>query len=316
MTEERASEQNARSGLSAICNAIRDDLERRNAARDQAIVLSRQVIRHCSESIRAIHRRDLARADAKLKDVTAGAAALKSVVRDYPDLYHTGYTQDALKEVAEAFITRAIIGGKALPSASELDIESSTYLKGLGEAATELRRFILDIMRREDSHSAEAEALLKVMDDIYDQLVTFDFPDALTHGLRRQTDVVRGVLERTRGDLTQSLRQQKLQTRSNALKPSSTPTTPKRGNAPAQSIQGPFDQGAGHPGRLGLVVKLGRIGIADIERFAGHWTAQITIHLSAVAGIALRLHTVLVVSPIIAPLQNAYARLDDRSGMG
>ena len=126
-------------------------------------------------------------------------------------MYHTGYTQDALKEVAEAFITLAIVKGEALPSAAELGIESSTYLKGLGEAATELRRFILDIMRRADGHSEEAERLLLAMDEVYDQLVTFDFPDALTHGLRRQTDVVRGVLERTRGDLTQSLRQQKLQ---------------------------------------------------------------------------------------------------------
>ncbi len=197
--------------LSLVCDTIREDLELRNAARDQAIVLSRQLIRHCSESIRAIHRQDWDKVDKKLADVQAGATELKDVVSAYPDLYHTGYTQDALKEVAEAFITRAIIRGKALPTVSELDIESATYLKGLGEAATELRRFILDIMRREDAHSAQAEALLSAMDDIYDQLVTFDFPDALTHGLRRQTDVVRGVLERTRGDLTQSLRQQKLQ---------------------------------------------------------------------------------------------------------
>ena len=197
--------------LNVICEEIRQDLEGRNAARDQAIVLSRQLIRLCSESIRAIHRQDWESADHKLQEVKAGADALKAVVRAFPDLYHTGYTQDALKEVAEAFITRAIIRGLPLPTARELNIESATYLKGLGEAATELRRFILDIMRREDEHSAEAERLLIAMDDIYDQLVTFDFPDALTHGLRRQTDIVRGVLERTRGDLTQSLRQQKLQ---------------------------------------------------------------------------------------------------------
>ena len=211
MTPTDNSDNDATPGLGEACDAIRNDLERRNAARDQAIVLSRQLIRHCSESIRALHRRDLARADAKLKDVAAGAAELKSVVGSYPDLYYSGYTQDALKEVAEAYITRAIISGRALPSASELAIESATYLKGLGEAATELRRFILDIMRREDDHSREAERLLKVMDEIYDQLVTFDFPDALTRGLRRQTDIVRSVLERTRGDLTQSLRQQRLQ---------------------------------------------------------------------------------------------------------
>ena len=198
--------------LNAICNALREDLEECNTARDRAIGLSRQLTRHCSESIRAIHRRDWQTADAKLNTATATACELKQVVAEFPDLYHTGYTQDALKELAEASITRAIIRGQPLPTAAALAVESATYLKGLGEAATELRRFILDIMRREESHSQEAERLLGAMDAIYDQLVGFDFPSALTHGLRRQTDVVRGVLERTRGDLTQSLRQQKLQT--------------------------------------------------------------------------------------------------------
>lgn len=197
--------------LNNICDTLRSDLEERNTARDSAITLSRELIRHCSEAIRAIHRRDWETADDKLAQVKTHAQKMKAVVDGFPDLYHTGYTQDALKEVAEAFITYAIIRAQPLPSSTELGIESSTYLKGLGEAATELRRFILDIMRRQDSHSEEAERLLEAMDEIYDQLVTFDFPDALTHGLRRQTDIVRGVLERTRGDLTQSLRQQQLQ---------------------------------------------------------------------------------------------------------
>ena len=197
--------------LGAVCEEIRADLELRNAARDQAIGASRRLIRHCSACIRAIHRRDWAQADARLAEVAAGARELKKAVRDFPELSSSGYTQDALKEVVEAHITRAIIRGDALPSASELGVESATYLKGLAEAATELRRFILDIMRRQAAHSQEAERLLQAMDAIYDQLVAFDFPDALTRGLRRQTDVVRGVLERTRGDLTQSLRQQQLQ---------------------------------------------------------------------------------------------------------
>ncbi len=178
--------------LGAVCEEIRADLEQRNAARDQAIGLSRSLIRGCSASIRAIHRRDWAKADAGLDEVAAGTRELLKSVRDFPDLYHSGYTQDALKEVVEAHITRAIIRGDALPSAREMGVESATYLKGLAEAATELRRFILDIMRRQDEHSEEAERLLQAMDDIYDQLVAFDFPDALTRGLRRQTDVVRG----------------------------------------------------------------------------------------------------------------------------
>ncbi len=199
------------SDLNDISTHIRTTLTEKNAARDAAVARSRELIRLCSESIRAIHRRQWDKADARLEEVKASAADLRADVAGYPDLYYTGYTQDAFKEVVEAYVTYAIIRDRDIPSPQSLAVDEATYLKGLAEAATELRRFILDIMRREDSHSAEAERLLAWMDAIYDELVTFDFPDALTYGLRRQTDVVRGVLERTRGDLTHSLRQQRLQ---------------------------------------------------------------------------------------------------------
>lgn len=197
--------------LNPIADSVRETLTALNASRDLAIASSRELIRHCSEAIRAIHRREWEQADEKLETVCTRADKIREQVADYPELYHTGYTQDALKEVAEAFITYAIIREQPIPTPESLRVEASTYLKGLAEAATELRRFILDIMRRTDGHSDEAERLLGWMDAVYDQLVTFDFPDALTHGLRRQTDIVRGVLERTRGDLTHSLRQQRLQ---------------------------------------------------------------------------------------------------------
>jgi translin len=199
------------SNLNDITEAIRDEMNVLNEARDKAIVQSRELIRHCAACIRAIHRREWDVAQEKLKIVQVRADELRKVVADYPELYHTGYTQDALKEVVEAHVTFALIKDEALPTAQELKVEGSTYLKGLGEAATELRRFILDIMRHSERHSDEAERLLDWMDEIYGQLITFDFPDALTHGLRRQTDIVRGVLERTRGDLTSSLKQQQMQ---------------------------------------------------------------------------------------------------------
>ncbi|MEE4185020.1 MAG: haloacid dehalogenase [Gammaproteobacteria bacterium] len=200
--------------LNPIADGIREVFTAKNAARDDAIARSRELIRHCSEGIRAIHRRNWKAADEKLDVIRAYAAELKSVVEGYPDLLHSGYTQDALKEVTEAFATYAIIRRTPLPtldSLADLGVGEAAYLKGLAEAATELRRFILDILRRENGDSDEAERLLAWMDAIYDRLVTFDFPDALTGGLRRQTDVVRGVLERTRGDLTTTLRQQRLQ---------------------------------------------------------------------------------------------------------
>lgn len=198
------------SDLNAIADAIRSALIAKNAARDAAIARSREVIRCCAEAIRAVHRREWAAADAKLAAARAAADDMTAGIAAYPDLIHTGYTQDALKEVVEAFVTAAVIRRQPLPTPEALNVEHAAYLNGLAEAATELRRFILDTLRRQDPDVAEAERLLEWMDDIYDQLVTFDFPDALTGGLRRQTDIVRGVLERTRGDLTTTVQQQRL----------------------------------------------------------------------------------------------------------
>jgi translin len=130
-------------------------------------------------------------------------------VADYADLYYAGYTQDALKEFAEANITYALITNRPLPDPDELGVEYAAYLNGLGEAAGELRRHVLDLIRHGDLE--RGEEILSMMDDIYGVLVTIDFPNAITGGLRRTTDMVRGVLERTRGDLTMSLRQEKLQ---------------------------------------------------------------------------------------------------------
>lgn len=197
--------------LNLIAENIRASMEAKNKARDEAVTRSRELIRYCAESIRAIHRREWDNADIKMATAKEAAAQLRAVVAAYPDLYHSGYTQDALKEVVEAFSTYAIIRERPLPTPQSLDVEDAVYLNGLAEAATELRRFILDILRRKDGESDEAERLLDWMDSIYDQLVTFDFPDAITGGLRRQTDVVRGVLERTRGDLTTTFQQQRLQ---------------------------------------------------------------------------------------------------------
>lgn len=201
--------------LETVSNTIRVQFTEKNAARDRALARSRELIRLCAESIRATHRRETDVANEKLEAVRAGAIALRDAVAGYPDLYQAGYTQDALKEVVEAFATAAIIRDQPLLTPDDLEVGGDTWLNGMAEAATELRRFILDILRREDGNEAgsvaEAERLLGWMDAIYDELVTFDFPDAITGDLRRRTDIVRGVLERTRGDLTTTLQQQRLQ---------------------------------------------------------------------------------------------------------
>jgi translin len=194
--------------LDSIVEDIRTTLEAKNAARDATLARSRELIRLCSLSIRATHREEFDEAERQLAEARRAAEAMKAGIVDHPDLYHTGYTQDALKEVVEATAVYAMVRGRSLPTPDVLGVEPAAYLNGLAEAASELRRHALDVIRQD--RSAEAERLLAAMDDIYGALVTMDFPDAITGGLRRTTDVLRGVLERTRGDLTATLQQEKL----------------------------------------------------------------------------------------------------------
>jgi translin len=191
-------------GLELIGESMHALLREKNAARDRALEQSRTLIRFCSLAIRAVHRAERPLAEENLQQAREQAAQLQQSLAKYPDLYFAGYTQDALKELAEASIVFALVGEQPLPDAQKLGVDAAPYLNGLGEAAGELRRWALDLLRR--GKTAEAEQALAKMDDIYSLLVTLDYPDALTGGLRRTTDMVRGVLERTRGDLTLSLR--------------------------------------------------------------------------------------------------------------
>jgi len=194
--------------LDQIGERILAYLDGKNAARDLALQRSRTMIRHCATAIRAAHRDERNLAEEHLQQAREIKVALREELEPYPDLYHAGYTQDALKEYAEASIVYALLSGETLPDPDDLEVEYAAYLGGLGEAAGELRRRTLDILRHD--RSEEAERLLEAMDEIYGLLVTVDFPDAITGKLRRLTDVVRGIVERTRGDLTTSLQQNEL----------------------------------------------------------------------------------------------------------
>lgn len=203
------------SRLDEIMGGVLDRLRDKYAARELALPLCRELIRTAANSIRAVHRDEfgiaaemLARGEAILRDIRAALA-------DHSDIFHAGFVHDAAKEYSEARITLALVSGKPLPSPEELGVEWAAWLNGLAEAGGELRRYLLDQLRR--GNVDRCEPFLAMMDDIYTALVTVDFPDAMTGGLRRNTDMVRGVLEKTRGDLTVAVRQQQLEARMIAL---------------------------------------------------------------------------------------------------
>lgn len=193
------------SNLDGVAEQIRENLSAMDAAREKVLPLCRESIRYSSDAIRAVHRREFKQAEGILQLARTQLDEIEKVLSEWNELCYAGYVRDAQKEYAEGCITLSIVTQKQVPSPGELGVSSAPYLNGMGEAIGEIRRFLLDSMRRGDM--SRGEEFLEDMDDIYGVLVTMDYPDAITCGLKRTTDSVRGILEKTRGDLTMAVRQ-------------------------------------------------------------------------------------------------------------
>jgi translin len=191
-----------------LADEVRRILDARFTAREKVIVESRKVIRAAANGIRALHRSEWDEADALIGESGDRLVAINQALGDNPELLSHGVVIDAAKEYAEARITQAVFTGESIPSFTGLDIDPVPYLHGLGEAVGEMRRRMLDMLRAE--RLDEAEGLLEHMDDIVDQLAELDYPDGMTNGLRRTTDVARSLVERSRSDLTATVVQERL----------------------------------------------------------------------------------------------------------
>jgi translin len=193
---------------SDLSDEVRSILDTRFAAREKAITESRQGIRAAANGIRALHRAEWDRAEELISESGRRLATIEDALGDNPELLSHAVVIDAAKEYTEARITQAVFTGTDVPSFRSLGIDPVPYLHGLGEAVGEMRRRMLDLLRAEKL--AEAEALLDEMDRIVDQLAQIDYPDGMTNGLRRTTDVSRSLVERSRSDLTATVVQERL----------------------------------------------------------------------------------------------------------
>ena len=195
--------------LDSIAEQIRLELSAKDAAREQVLPLCREVIRYSSQAIRAVHRQEFDRTKELLNSARDLLGQAEQALTGASEISNTGFLKDAQKEYAEGCLILSLVTGSPLPDPAELGVDPAAYLNGLAEAASELRRYLLDGIRKGDL--SRGEELLAAMDDVYNVLVTMDFPDAITGGLRRTTDMLRGVLERTRSDLTLVIRQKELE---------------------------------------------------------------------------------------------------------
>jgi translin len=188
--------------LNELATGLREEFDARTAARERSMASSRNAIRACGNAIRALHRYEVEDASKLLDEAQRHVDDGRSALEGFPDILHAGFVHDAEKELAEARITFALVTQAPFPSPQELGLSATAFLKGMAEAIGELRRHILDLMRHHELK--RCEELLGAMDDMYYVLVSMDYPDGITYGLRRLTDVARSIIERTRGDFTTS----------------------------------------------------------------------------------------------------------------
>jgi translin len=194
--------------LDSIETAVRSVLDEKFAARELALKNCRKIIQHSANAIRSLHRGDIESADELLGRGRSLISEAEAPLAEHTDIYHAGFFYDAVKEYAEAELTRALVLGNPLPLPADIGVHAVPYLKGLGEAVGEMRRRLLDKLRHGDL--AEAEVIFEKMEVIHGLLASLDYPDGMTSGLRRTTDVARSLIERSRADLTTTIVQERL----------------------------------------------------------------------------------------------------------
>ena len=190
-------------GMKEICDHIRVRFDEMDRAREHSLGISRRIIRNSGDAIKAIHREEWDRADELVRETGDLVKQVNDLLSDKPDIYYSGYVGNAQTEYAEVSVLSAVLRDTTIPTPHELGIDDAAYLNGIGDVVGELRRHILDLIRK--GRPAEGEKYLDVMDEFYTEMMSIDYPDAITHGLRKKTDVARSLIERTRGDLTNAL---------------------------------------------------------------------------------------------------------------
>jgi translin len=210
---DRAAPEGAAGGLSeqlgGILPLVNDRFGSAHDAREKALAACRHVIRLSSRAIRAAHRGDRETAAALVDEAHESLTAAQATLRPHPAVAYAGFLHDAEKEYVEAVCVTHLVDRSPVPGPDDLGVELPAWLNGLAEAASEMRRHMLDLLRA--GRLDEAESVLRVVDDVYDLLIAIDYPDAITGGLRRTTDALRAVLERSRSDLTTTVMQARLQ---------------------------------------------------------------------------------------------------------
>ena len=199
--------------LDDVIEEIESRLDEKDEVRELTIKSSRTIARLSGSAIQGMHRGQ--NVGGALQETREEILKLRSLLKDHPDLYHTGIVENAMQEACEAFLVHSILEGEQLPGPRDIGVTDTAYLLGLGDVVGELRRFSLEHLRRGDIKLASS--FLEKMERILDALMRFDYPTALV-ALKRKQDIARSLIEKTRGEVAVAARSQELADKLDAVR--------------------------------------------------------------------------------------------------
>jgi len=184
--------------LNKIVDKIEKSIDDKDKIREQALKNSREIIINCRKAIQSIHQKQIKKAKENINTASETLQKLNQITKNYPELYHAGFVENAAQELVEAHCFLNIKQGKDLPDPDDINTTYSSYLMGLCDLVGELRRTALDSIRQ--GKPKKADKCLDMMEEIYDVIIRFDYPSGLIP-IKKKQDMVRGMIEKTRGEL-------------------------------------------------------------------------------------------------------------------
>ena len=178
-----------------VFDSIRVQLDKLDADREKILRSNREIIRSCSQIIESIHRNDLKDIETKIKETRESIAEIEKNARKTENVIRKNYLTTVNQEFTEAVTFFHYATGKEIPTYQELNVNPYEYILGLADLVGELKRMVLNSIRKDDYD--KAEEIYEFMDELYQKLFSLDYPSGMLPGFRKKVDVARNIVRRT-----------------------------------------------------------------------------------------------------------------------
>ncbi|MCD6227324.1 hypothetical protein J7J90_02405 [Candidatus Micrarchaeota archaeon] len=187
-----------KSDVNIELDSIIKDLTRKEKALDKILSMNRETIRLCAKGIKLVHQGKMKDAKPLITKISSKLKVIRSHGIEFQNYYH-----QVEQEYAEFVIFYNLVLGKQPPDYKKMKITYTSYLTGLMDCIGELRRYMLDSIRRKDIKTAEH--MFNLMEELYNATLPLHFSRALLPNFKQKQDVSRRQVEFARSELTYAM---------------------------------------------------------------------------------------------------------------